>query len=97
MFTAQDTIGAASALVVFVLGVPAYVLIKVLSPGFYARQDTRTPVRVALFSMLFNLIGNLILIWPLGHVGVAAATAFSAWVNVLILLLAAPPRRSSAG
>ena len=85
VFTAQDTVGAASALAVFALGVPAYVLIKVLTPGFYARQDTKTPVRVALFSMLFNLVGNLILIWPLGHVGVAAATAFSAWVNVLIL------------
>lgn len=85
VFTAQDTLGAASALAVFALGVPAYVLIKVLTPGFYARQDTKTPVRVALFSMLFNLVGNLILIWPLGHVGVAAATAFSAWVNVLIL------------
>ncbi len=85
VFTATDTVGAASALAVFALGVPAYVLIKVLTPGFYARQDTKTPVRVALFSMLFNLVGNLILIWPLGHVGVAAATAFSAWVNVIIL------------
>mgnify|MGYP000853880422 CR=1 FL=1 len=85
VFTPADTIGAASALAVFSLGVPAYVLIKVLTPGFYARQDTKTPVRVALFSMLFNLVGNLILIWPLGHVGVAAATAFSAWVNVIIL------------
>lgn len=84
-FTGADTIGAASALAVFALGVPAYVLIKVLTPGFYARQDTKTPVRVALISMLFNLVGNLILIWPLGHIGVAASTAFSAWVNVLIL------------
>lgn len=84
-FTAADTIGSASALAVFALGVPAYVLIKVLTPGFYARQDTKTPVRVALFSMLFNLVGNLILIWPLGHVGVAASTALAAWVNVIIL------------
>lgn len=84
-FTAADTIGSASALAVFALGVPAYVLIKVLTPGFYARQDTKTPVRVALVSMLFNLVGNLILIWPLGHVGVAASTALAAWVNVIIL------------
>ncbi|MEO8724266.1 MAG: lipid II flippase MurJ, partial [Sphingobium sp.] len=85
MFTAHDTIGTASALAAFSVGVPAYVLIKVLTPGFYARQDTRTPVRVALFSMLFNLVGNLILIWPLGHVGVAVSTAIAAWVNVLML------------
>lgn len=85
VFTAADTAGAASALAAFALGVPAYVLIKVLTPGFYARQDTKTPVRVALIAMLVNLIGNLILIWPMGHVGVAVATAISAWVNVLIL------------
>lgn len=85
VFTATDTIGTASALAAFAVGVPAYVLIKVLTPGFYARQDTKTPVRVALFSMLFNLIGNLVLIWPLGHVGVAVSTAIAAWVNVLVL------------
>ncbi|MEJ7926243.1 murein biosynthesis integral membrane protein MurJ [Sphingobium sp. AN641] len=84
-FTAADTAGAAGALAAFAVGVPAYVLIKVLTPGFYARQDTRTPVRVAVFSMLFNLVGNLTLIWPLGHVGVAISTAIAAWVNVLIL------------
>lgn len=84
-FTATDTIGAAGALAAFAMGVPAYVLIKVLTPGFYARQDTKTPVRVAVFSMLFNLVGNLTLIWPFGHVGVAISTAIAAWVNVLVL------------
>jgi len=84
-FTAADTIGSASALAAFALGVPAYVLIKVLTPGFYARQDTRTPVRIAVFSMLFNLVGNLVLIWPFGHVGVAISTAIAAWVNVAML------------
>ncbi len=84
-FTAADTIGASGALAAFAIGVPAYVLIKVLTPGFYARQDTKTPVRVAVFSMLFNLVGNLVLIWPLGHVGVAISTAIAAWVNVLVL------------
>jgi putative peptidoglycan lipid II flippase len=84
-FTPVDTIGAAGALAAFAVGVPAYVLIKVLTPGFYARQDTKTPVRVAVFSMLFNLVGNLTLIWHFGHVGVAISTAIAAWVNVLIL------------
>ena len=85
VFTASDTVGTASALAAFSLGVPAYVLIKVLAPGFYARGDTKTPVRLALWSMLVNLVGNLILIWPLGHVGVCVATAISAWVNVVLL------------
>lgn len=84
-FTAADTIGSASALAAFAIGVPAYVLIKVLTPGFYARQDTKTPVRIAVFSMLFNLGGNLILIWPFGHVGVAISTAIAAWINVAML------------
>ena len=84
-FTAADTVGTATALAAFSLGVPAYVIIKVLTPGFYARSDTRTPVRLAIVAMLVNLAGNLILIWPLAHVGVALATAISAWVNVALL------------
>jgi putative peptidoglycan lipid II flippase len=84
-FTATDTVATARVLAAFSCGVPAYVLIKVLTPGFYARADTKTPVRLALIAMLVNLIGNLILIWPLGHVGVGVATAISAWVNVGLL------------
>jgi putative peptidoglycan lipid II flippase len=85
VFTAADTAGTAAALAGFALGVPAYVFVKVLTPGFYARQDTRTPVRVAFVSMLVNLVGNLVLIWPLGPVGIAISTAISAWVNVVLL------------
>jgi len=84
-FTPADTIASAHALAAFSLGLPAYVLIKVLTPGFYARADTRTPVRIALVAMLVNLIGNLILIWPLAHVGLALSTAISAWVNAGLL------------
>ena len=84
-FTASDTTGTAAVLAAFALGVPAYVLIKVLTPGFYARSDTKTPLRLALYSMFVNLVGNLILIWPLAHIGVGIATALSAWVNVILL------------
>ncbi len=84
-FTPEDTLGTAAVLTAFSAGVPAYVLIKVLTPGFYARSDTKTPLRLALWSMLVNLIGNLILIWPLAHIGVGVATAISAWVNVALL------------
>lgn len=84
-FTPDDTLGTAAVLMAFSAGVPAYVLIKVLTPGFYARSDTKTPLRLALWSMLVNLIGNLILIWPLAHIGVGVATALSAWVNVALL------------
>ena len=84
-FTASASIYCAQALACFSLGLPAYVLIKVLTPGFYARQDTRTPVRIAVASMLVNLVGNLVLIWSLGTSGIALSTALAAWVNALLL------------
>lgn len=85
-FTAADTAATAAALSGFALGLPAYVLIKVLTPGFHARSDTSTPVRVALGAMLVNLVANLVLVWPLGHVGIALGTAISAWMNAGTLL-----------
>lgn len=84
-FTRADTIGAYTALQAFSLGLPAYVLVKVLTPGFHARGDTRTPMRIALLAILVNLVGNLTFIWPFGHVGIALATALSAWLNAGLL------------
>jgi putative peptidoglycan lipid II flippase len=84
-FDHHDTIASAQALAAFSLGLPAYVLIKVLTPGFYARADTRTPVRIAVVAMVVNLVLNLILIWPMAHVGLALSTAISAWVNAILL------------
>jgi putative peptidoglycan lipid II flippase len=84
-FTVGDTNASAQALAAFSIGLPAYVLIKVLTPGFYARADTRTPVRIALVAMAVNLVLNLALIWSLAHVGLALSTAISAWVNAGLL------------
>ncbi len=84
-FTGVDTMATAAALSAFSLGLPAYVLIKVLTPGFYARSDTKTPVRIALVAMLVNLVLNLALVWNMAHVGLALSTAVSAWVNVALL------------
>lgn len=86
-FLPSDTLATANALAAFALGLPAYVLIKVLTPGFHARQDTSTPVRIAVASMLVNLVGNLLLIWPLQHVGIALSTAIAAWVNAIALFV----------
>ena len=80
-FHAADSVRCAQALACFSLGLPAYVLIKVLTPGFYARHDTATPVRIAVGSMLVNLAGNVALIWTLGTNGIALSTAAAAWVN----------------
>jgi putative peptidoglycan lipid II flippase len=84
-FTAADTRGTAMALAVFSAGLPAYVLIKVLTPAFHARSDMKTPLRYALVAIAVNLVGNLVLIWPLEHVGPPLATAIASWVNVLLL------------
>ncbi|MFN3944869.1 MAG: murein biosynthesis integral membrane protein MurJ [Allosphingosinicella sp.] len=87
-FTEADTIATAWALAAFSLGLPAYILIKVLTPGFHARADMKTPLRFALVAIAVNLVGNLILIWPLAHVGPPLATAIASWVNVTLLYLA---------
>lgn len=84
-FTAADTMASAAALSAFSAGLPAYILIKVLVPGFYARADTKTPVKIALVSMLVNLAGNLALMWHFAHVGLAISTAIAAWVNAGLL------------
>ena len=84
-FHHADTVRTAAVLAAFSLGLPAYVLIKVLTPGFYARADTRTPVRIAVVSMLVNLGGNLLLIWPLAYVGIALSSAVAAWLNAGLL------------
>ena len=84
-FDATDVAHTAEALAAFSIGLPSYILVKVLTPGFYARQDTRTPVRYAMMSMGVNLVGNLILIFPLQHMGPPLATAIASTVNVAML------------
>jgi putative peptidoglycan lipid II flippase len=84
-YTPQDTHFTAQALAAFSIGLPSYILVKVLTPGFYARHDTKTPVRFAMASMVINLVGNLILIRPLQHMGPPLATAIASTVNVALL------------
>lgn len=84
-FDALDTHYTAQALAAFSIGLPSYILVKMLTPGFYARQDTKTPVRYAMISMGVNLIGNLLLIVPLQHMGPPLATAIASTVNVWML------------
>ncbi|CAN0455713.1 unnamed protein product [Laminaria digitata] len=86
-FGAAETAATSAALAAYALGLPAYVLIKVLAPGFFAREDTATPVKVAAFCVAINLVLNLALMGPLQHVGIALATALSAWINAALLAL----------
>ncbi len=66
-------------------GLMAFMLIKVLAPGYFSRQDTKTPVKIGVIAMVLNMVFNLILIWPLAHTGLALATALSAWLNAYML------------
>ncbi|WP_374763082.1 murein biosynthesis integral membrane protein MurJ [Yunchengibacter salinarum] len=84
-FTRADSVATGRALMAYALGLPAFVLVKVLTPGYHARRDTRTPVRYAMMALVVNLALNLILIGPMAHAGLALATSLSAWVNVALL------------
>jgi putative peptidoglycan lipid II flippase len=86
-FGAADTLATAHTLQAFVIGLPAYVLAKVLSTGFFARQNTLTPVRIGCLCVGVNFALNLLFMFQtsLGYVGIALATALSSWVNVVFL------------
>ncbi|WP_417538189.1 murein biosynthesis integral membrane protein MurJ [Marinomonas sp.] len=83
--TVNDVQMAAQSLQAYSLGLVFMMLIKVLAPGYYARQDTKTPVRIGIIAMVSNMVLNLILVWPLGHVGLALATSLSAGLNAFLL------------
>lgn len=83
--TDHDIVMAAMSLRAYALGLVAFMLIKVLAPGFFARQDTSTPVKVGIIAMVANMALNLVLIWPLAHAGLALATALSAFLNAGLL------------
>ncbi len=91
-FGAHDARMAALSLMAMTLGLPAFILVKVLAPAFYARQDTRTPVRIAITAMIANMVLNLLIVLPMvylevegPHAGLALATAMSSWLNAYLL------------
>ena len=84
-FTASDTSASATALAAFAVGLPAFVAIKVFSPAFFAREDTRTPMIYAAISVVVNVVGSLSMFYIIGHVGIAIATSLAGWVNTALL------------
>ena len=92
-FTPDVVSRTAWALAAYAVGLPAYVLIKVLAPGYYARGDTATPVKYAVVALFVNLALNLALMIPLAHVGIALATAIAAWVDAALLAWGLSRRR----
>jgi putative peptidoglycan lipid II flippase len=91
-FSSSDTYLASLSLMAYIFGLPAFILIKVLAPGYYARQDTRTPVRIGIIAMITNMVMNIGFVVPLvianyeaPHVGLALATSCSAYLNAFLL------------
>ena len=77
----------------YAVGLVAFMLIKVLAPGFFARQDMRTPVRIGIVAMVSNMVLNILFVvplhmyWQIGHLGLAAATSVSAFINAVLLFI----------
>jgi putative peptidoglycan lipid II flippase len=84
-FSAFDTAATAPALAAYTVGLPAFVLVKVMAPGFFARHDTKTPVKIAAATMAVNVALTLGLGWALAQTGIALALSLSGWVNAVSL------------
>ena len=91
-FTAVDVDMASAALVAYALGLLGFILVKVLTPGYFARQDTKTPVRIAIYALVLNMVLNVLLVVSLvrmnfyaPHAGLALATTISALFNASLL------------
>ena len=83
-YTIADAGASSAALVAFACGVPAYLLVRVLTPGFFARHDTKTPVKVAFVAVAVNIAASLSLMWVLGIVGIALANVLAAWTAAVL-------------
>ncbi len=91
-FTANDTYMSGLSLMAYSLGLPAFIAIKILVNGFFARQDTKTPVKIGVYALLFNMVLNVIFVMSMikadyiaPHVGLALATTGSAYLNAGLL------------
>jgi putative peptidoglycan lipid II flippase len=84
-FSAGDVLATRSAVIAYSVGLIGLILVKVLAPGFYAQQDIRTPVRIAVVSLVATQVMNLAFIWPLQHVGLALAIGLGACLNAALL------------
>jgi putative peptidoglycan lipid II flippase len=90
-FGPKDTHVIASVLAMYALGLPAFVMIKVFSPAYYAREDTKTPMRYAVISLTANTVGSIALFFLFRHIGlipqlgIAVATALGGWLNASLL------------
>ncbi len=86
-FKAEDAHQASLSLMAYGLGLLPFIFIKVLAPGYFARQDIKTPVKIGIIAMVTNMVLNVILMLQFAHVGLALATALSAGLNAALLFV----------
>lgn len=84
-FTTSDCILTARCLCAFSIGLPAFILNKIFTPIFYANNDQKTPLKITIYSLLSNIIFNILLIRVCGMVGIAIGSSIAAWLNVCLL------------
>lgn len=84
-FSAEATAKTAMALMVFALGLPAFVMVKAFAPGFFAREDMSTPIKIGALCVAVNAVLAVALMGPMAHVGLAVATVVSQWLNASLL------------
>jgi putative peptidoglycan lipid II flippase len=84
-FSIDDTYMASYSLMAYGAGLFSFMLVKIFAPAFYSRQDTKTPVKFGIITMVANMVFNLILAWPFSYVGLAMATALSGTLNAVLL------------
>ena len=86
-FSADDAHQASLSLRAYGLGLLPFIFIKVLAPGYFARQDTKTPVKIGIIAMVTNMVLNIILMLQFAHMGLALATSISAALNAALLYI----------
>jgi putative peptidoglycan lipid II flippase len=85
-FGENETNLVAKALMFYSFGLPAYVTVKVLEPSFFARSNTKTPMKIALICLINNVVLNLLFFKPFGYIGIVLASVCSSYLNVSLLL-----------
>ena len=86
-FTINDVLMSGMALQAFAMGVCGFIFVKVLAPGFFARQDTKTPMKVAVISVAINVVLSVVLVKYFQHVGLALSVSIAAWANAVLLFV----------
>jgi putative peptidoglycan lipid II flippase len=85
-FTRADTFAVAPVLAAFATGLPAFTLTKIFQPGFFAREDTKTPMYFAISAVVVNIAASFVLSRYFDYVGIAMATSIAAWFNATLLI-----------